>query len=31
LCELVNAYNSDQINDSTYDTIRKALKALPND
>ena len=31
LCELVDAYNLGQIDDSTYDTIRKALKALPND
>jgi hypothetical protein len=31
LWELVDAYNLGQIDDSTYDTIRKALKALPND
>ena len=31
LWELVNAYNLDQIDDSTYDTIHKALKVLPND
>jgi hypothetical protein len=31
LCELVDAYNLGQIDDSTYDIIRKALKALPND
>ena len=31
LWELADAYNLGQIDDSTYDTIRKALKALPND
>ncbi len=30
LCELVDAYNLGQIDDSTYDTIRRALEALPD-
>ena len=29
--ELIDAYNAGQIDDSTYDTIRRALEALPND
>jgi hypothetical protein len=28
LCELVDAYNLGQIDDSTYDTIREALEQL---
>jgi hypothetical protein len=27
--ELIDAYNAGQIDDSTYDTIRRALEALP--
>jgi hypothetical protein len=27
--ELIDAYNAGQIDDSTYDTIRRALQALP--
>jgi hypothetical protein len=29
LAELVDAYDEDKIDDSTYDTIRRALEALP--
>jgi hypothetical protein len=29
--ELGGAYDSDKIDDTTYDTIRRALEALPND
>jgi hypothetical protein len=29
--ELIDAYNAGQIDDSTYDTIRRALEALPDD
>jgi hypothetical protein len=28
--ELIDAYNAGQIDDSTYDTIRRALEALPD-
>jgi hypothetical protein len=31
LHELVDAYDKDKIDDTTYDTIRAALDALPND
>ena len=31
LHELNDVYNRDKIDDSTYDTIRRALEALPND
>ena len=31
LHELVDAYDRDKIDDTTYDTIRAALLALPND
>jgi hypothetical protein len=31
LHELVDAYDKDKIDDTTYDTIRAALLALPND
>ena len=31
LHELNDVYNRDKIEDSTYDTIRRALAALPND
>jgi hypothetical protein len=31
LNELVDAYDKDKIDDTTYDTIRAALEALPND
>jgi hypothetical protein len=29
--ELIDAYNAGQIDDSTYDTIRRALEALPDE
>jgi hypothetical protein len=29
LAELVDAYDEDRIDDSTYDTIRRAIEALP--
>ena len=31
LAELGDVYDKDKIDDTTYDTIRKALEALPND
>jgi hypothetical protein len=31
LHELADAYDRDKIDDTTYDTIRAALLALPND
>ena len=31
LHELADVYDRDKIDDSTYDTIRRALEALPND
>jgi hypothetical protein len=31
LHELADVYNRDEIDDSAYDTIRRALEALPND
>jgi hypothetical protein len=31
LHELAGVYNRDEIDDSAYDTIRRALEALPND